>query len=347
MTIWRLSLKRYLTAGRLVLLLAICLAVLGGGTAGHQAALRPCGILCQDESAAALEVQSQLVKRGFVPYDDLNTMTDDISMGVLDCGAVLLPGIGQGIAQGEYAGFVQLFVAPDSFLTEAYQAHLTAALYAAAAPALISQAADAAGVRLESDAIQRQWEQMLDTGYRFRIEVVTTQGKAPEAPDYPQAIAAAAGALLLFAAVVPGTVRLSQEADRLRHQIGGRKALTGVLLPGLTWQLLLCTLAAAPFLGKAGWAVPGYLMSLTALGLLLARSPLSLKPLLPLVLLGSLALMPIYFDLTGVYPQLWILRYLLPPCWLLVAQSHPVLCTGIGGFTTAVLLALYCVRRKP
>ena len=347
MTIWKLSLKRYLTLGNLALLLAISLAIPGGRIAGHQAALRPCGILCQDGSSAALEVKQELLNHGFVSYDDLNAMTADISMGVLDCGAVLLPGIGQGIEQGNYAGFVRLYVAPDSFLTEAYQAHITAALYTAAAPALISQAAKDAGVPLGSEAIQRQWEQMLDSGYRFRIEVVTTGGKAPEAPDYPQAIAAAAAALLLFAAVVPGTVRLSQEADRLGRRIGERKALMGVLLPGLVWQLILCTLAAAPFLGKAGWVVPGYLMSLTALGLLLARSPLSLKPLLPLVLLGSLALMPIYFDLTTLYPQLLMLRYLLPPCWLLAAQSHPVLFSGIAGLTAAVLLAIYPVRRKP
>ena len=347
MTLWKLSLKRYLSVGRLALLVAICLAILGGRTAGHQAELRPCGLLCQDESPAAVEVQSALLSRGFVSYDDLNAMTEDISLGVLDCGAVLLPGIGQGIAEGEYAGFVRLYVAPDSFLTEVYQAHITAALYTAAAPALISQAAEAAGVSLEAEAIQREWEKLLDTGYRVRIEVVTTQGKAPETPDYPQAIAAAAGALLLFAAVVPGTVGIVREADRLGRRIGGRKALTGVLLPGITWQLLLCTLAAAPFLGEAGRWVPGYLLCLTALGLVLARSPLSLKPLLPLVLLGSLALMPIYFDLTGVYPRLLTLRYLLPPCWLLAVQNHPVLCSAIGALTTAVLLLLYPIRRKP
>lgn len=347
MTIWKLALKRFLTPGKLALLLAISLAILGGRTAGHQAALRPCGILCQDGSPAALAVKASLLNHGFVPYQTLEAMTDDISMGVLDCGAVLLPGIGQGIGQGDYAGFVQLFVAPDSFLTQAYQAHITAALYTASAPALISQAALDAGVPLESEAIQKEWDSMLDSGYRFRVEMVTTQGKAPEAPDYPQAIATAAGALLLFAAAVPGTVRLTLEANRLQDRIGRKKALMGVLLPGLVWQLLLCTLAAAPFLGRAGWAVPGYLLSLTALGLLLARMPLSLKPLLPLVLLGALALMPIYFDLTSLYPELLPLRYLLPPCWLLVFQARPILCSGIAGLTAAAALARYPIRRKP
>lgn len=346
MTTWKLALKRFLTPGKLALLLALSLAILGGRAAGHQAALRPCGILCQDGSPAALEVKASLLNHGFVSYEDLKAMTEDISMGVLDCGAVLLPGIGQGIEQGEYAGFVQLFVAPDSFLTEAYQAHITAALYTASAPALISQAAEDAGVPLEAGAIQKEWDSMLDSGYRFRVEVVTAQGKAPEVPDYPQAIAAAAAALLLFAAVVPGTVGLTLEADRLQVRIGRKKALTGVLLPGLVWQLILCTLAAAPFLGEAGWAVPGYLLMLTALGLLLARSPLPLKPLLPLVLLGSLALMPIYFDLTSLYPRLLILRYLLPPCWLLATQAQPSLAVGGAGLT-AVLLGLYPRRRKP
>lgn len=347
MTLLKLALKRFLTPGRLALLVVLSLAIVGGRTAGHQAALRPCGILDLDSSAASIEVKQALLRHGFVSYDNLEAMTDDISLGVLDCGAVLAEGIGQGIGGGEYSGFVRLYTAPDSFLTEVYQAHITAALYTAAAPAMISQAARDAGVPLEDEAIRREWDEMLDTGYRFRIEAVTTQGKAPEAPDYPQAIATAAAALVLFSMVVPGTVGLVREANRLQCRIGKKKALTGVLLPALFWQLVLCTLASAPLLGKAGWAAPGYVLSLTALGLLLAPIPVSFKPLLPLVLLGSLAMLPIYFDLTSLYPRLGILRYLLPPCWLPVFQQQPVLCSAIGGLTAAVLLALYSVRRKP
>lgn len=346
MTSWMTALKRFARPGKLLLLLLISLAILGGRTAGHQAALRPCGILCQDDHSAALAVRDSLLDHGFVAYDDLDKMTADISMGVLDCGAVLLPGIGQGIQQAEYAGFVQLYTAPDSFLTETYQAHITAALYTSAAPAMIRQASQEAGIPLDLEAIRQELDSMMDSGYRFTFEVVTTQGTPPEAPDYGQAIATAAGALLLFAAVVPGTVRLGLEADRIQRRIGRKNALLGVLLPGLVWQLIFCCLAAAPWMGEAGWAVPGYLLALTVLGLLVSRLPVSLKPLLPLVLLGALAMMPIYFDLTELYPQLLPLRSLLPPCWLLVLTRHPLSGAGVSALITAVILALYPQRRQ-
>lgn len=341
-----LALKRFLRPGTVVMLLLVALTVAGGKTAGRQAALRPCGIVCEDSHPAALAVREDLLTRGFASYGSREEMAEDISMGILDCGAVLLPGIGQGIEQADYAGFVLLLTAPDSFLTEAYEAHIVAALYTAAAPAMIRQASEEAGIPLEPEAIRQALEEMMGEGYRFTFEVVTTQGAAPEAPDLGRAIALAGAALLLFGAVVPGTVGLAADADRLWGRIGRKGALTRMLLPGLCWQALAYTLAAGPLLGAAGWAVPGYVLVLTALGLLLARLPVNLKPLLPLVLLGSLALFPIYYDLVGLYPRLVLLQKLLPPCWLLELSAHPALGAAIGAGSTAVLIALYPRRRQ-
>lgn len=346
MTNWTLALKRFLRPGTVVMLLLVALTVAGGKTAGRQAALRPCGLLCEDSHPAALAVREELLTRGFTAYESRAEMTEDISMGILDCGAVLLPGIGQGIEQADYAGFVQLLTAPDSFLTEAYQAHIAAALYTAAAPALIRQASQEAGIPLEPEAIGKALDGMMEEGYRFTFEVVTTEGAAPETPDLGQAIALAGAALLLFGAVVPGTVRIVADADRLWSRIGRKAALTRMLLPGLCWQALAFTLAAGPLLGEAGRAVPGYVLLLTALGLILARLPVNLRPLLPLVLLGSLALLPIYFDLTGLYPRLALLRRLLPPCWLPELSAHPALGAAVGAAAAAVLTALYPRRRQ-
>ena len=341
-----LALKRFLRPGKLLLFLLISLAVIGGRAMGREASLRPCGILCQDDSGTALAVKEELLRHGFLAYEDLEDMTEDISMGVLDCGAVLLPGIGEAIEGADYAGFVRLLAAPDAFLTEVYEAHIIAALYTAAAPAMVEQAAEQAGVVLTLEDIREEWQRLLDGGYRFTFQVVTVEGVPPEKPDYGRLIAQAAGALLLFSAVVPGTVRLTADADRLWNRIGRRKALWNVLLPGLFWQAVFCSLAVAPWLGRDGWAVPGYVLALTALGLLIARLPVSLKPLLPLVLLGALALMPIYYDLTALYPSLLLLRKLLPPCWLLELGSYPALGAAIGAAATAAILALYPKRRQ-
>ena len=132
-----LALKRYLRPGRLALLVLMALMIVFGRSAGRQAALRPCGLYCEDPHPTAQAVQADLLGRGFAAYHSQEEMEEDISMDILDCGAVLQKGIGEAVDRADYAGFVTLLAAPDSFLTEAYEAHITAALYTAAAPALI------------------------------------------------------------------------------------------------------------------------------------------------------------------------------------------------------------------
>ena len=78
----------------------------------------------------------------------------------------------------------------------------------------------------------------------------------------------------------------------------------------------------------------------------LCRAPLPENPFLPLVLLGSLALLPIYYDLAGLYPQLAPLQRLLVPCWLPGLTVRPVLGAAVGTVATAVLIALYPKRRQ-
>lgn len=341
-----LALKRYLRPGRLALLVLMALMITLGRSAGRQAALRPCGLYNEDPHPTAQAVKADLLGRGFAAYDSREEMEADISMGILDCGAVLQRGIGEAIDRADYAGFVTLLTAPDSFLTEAYEAHITAALYTAAAPALIRQASIEAGVPLEDAAIRQGLEEMMEGGYRFTFDIATTQGTPPATRDLGQAIALAAAALLLFAAVVPGTVGLVRDADQLWNRIGGRAVRLEMLLPGICWQTLVCSPAAGPGLGKAGWGIPGYVLLLTALGLVIARLPVNLKPLLPLVLLGSLALFPIYYDLTGLYPQLTLPQRLLPPCWLLELTARPALGAAMGIAATALLIALYPKRRQ-
>lgn len=345
MTHWLLALKRFLRPGTLAMLLVVALTAAGGKTLGRQAALRPCGLVCLDDHPAAQQVRQALLEKGFAPYDSREAMEEDISMGILDCGAVLREGIGQGVEQAEYAGFVELLTAPDSFLTEAYQAHIVTALYTAAAPAMVGRAAQEAQVPLTQEDIRRALAEMMEEGYRFSFEVETTQGPLPQTPDRGQALALAGTALLLFAAVVPGAAAMAAEADRLWGRIGRRAALTRVLLPGLCWQSLAYSLAAGPLLGRAGWAVPGYVLALTALALVAARLPVGLKPLLPLVLLGSLALYPIYYDLVELYPRLALLRRVLPPCWLLLFEPQPLLWAVVGALAAAGLLAVYPRRR--
>lgn len=322
-----------------MMLLLVLLAVWAGNAAGRKTELRPCGVVCEDSAPGAQSVQAALADKGFVPYDSREAMTADISYGVLDCGAVLLPGLGDAIAEGQPAGYILLLTAPDSFLTEAYEAHLSASLYTAAAPAMTLQSALDAGVELTLEQVQAELDAMYDGGWLFSFQVTTVEGVPPAERDLGLAIAQAAAGLLLFAAIFTGTQRAAADARRMRPRIGRRAAVTKILIPALCWQAVFYLLAAGLPLPTRE-ALPGYVLLLTALGLLASRLPFSTDALLPILLLGSLAAYPIYYDLAESYPQIAALRCFLPPCWLLYTGEHPAASAALG---TALILLLLMI----
>lgn len=337
MTAWMLALKRFLKPGTAIMLLLVLLAVWGGNAAGRKTELRPCGVVCEDAAPAAQAVQTALEKKGFVRYDTREAMTEAISYGTLDCGAVLLPGLGEAIAEGRPAGHILLLTAPDSFLTEAYEAHLAASLYTAAAPAMTLQSAAEAGVELTLEQVQAELDAMYDDGWLFSFRVTTVEGVPPVERDLGLAIAQAAAGLLLFAAIFTGTQRAAADAEGMRPRIGRRAAVTGILLPTLFWQAILYLLAAGLMLPTRE-ALPGYVLLVTALGLLASRLPFRTDAILPIVLLGSLAAYPIYYDLAESYPKIAALRYLLPPCWLLYTGEYPLASAILGAALVLVFV---------
>lgn len=343
MTHWYLSLKRMLRPGTVLMLLLVLLTVWLGGMAGRQAELRPCGVVCEDPTELALEMQESLRQKGFPVYATREELTHDVSRGTLDCGAVLLPGLGDALAEGKPAGHVLFLTAPDSFLTEVYEAHLSAALYSASAPALTVQSAADAGVTLTTEEVRAELDALRDAGYSFTFDILTTEGVPPVLPDTGLAVSRAAAALLLFAAIVTGTIRAVEDADALWKRIGRKAALGRILLPSLFWQALLYTLAAGVTLRGDLAALTGYALLLTALGLIVARLPVKPGALLPICLLGALAMFPIYYDLTEYLPQTAVLHWVLPPCWLLKLLDCPA--AGVLGLLAPIILLCYPGRR--
>jgi len=59
------------------------------------------------------------------------------------------------------------------------------------------------------------------------------------------------------------------------------------------------------------------------LSLLMPRGR-NVKTILPLWLLASLALCPIYLDFADLIPAVGILRFILPPCWLFWIKDGPL-----------------------
>ena len=343
MTAWILALKRLLRPAAAIMLAVTILLIWAAGLSGAQVSLRPCGIVCEDPAAA--ELKDALTAKGFVPFGSRAEMEQAIADGALDCGAVLLPGIAEGAVKNELDGSVILLSAPDAFLTEVYQAHIHATLYTVSGPQRTVQGAAAADIALDPDRVRSETEALRKNGYLFRFETERINGGAPDSRDLGIILAQAAAALLLFAAIVPGTGKVLRDAEYMAVRIGRPAALLRILLPTLLWQALLFTLAAVLPLGGHVAATAGYVLLLTALGLIAARLPFRTDLLIPIMLLGSLALYPIYFDLAAMIPQAGLIRLILPPCWFPAILSAPVPALLCGAAICAALLCLFPVRR--
>ncbi|MGM9669666.1 MAG: hypothetical protein ACI3VZ_07935 [Faecousia sp.] len=336
-----LGLKRTLRPGMMLMLAVLILCVAGANRAGEALSLRPCGIVCEDDSETARQILEALEAKGFVPCDDRAALEAGIAGGTLDCGAVLLPGLGSAVERNKLDRQVLILTAPMSFLPDLYQAHIQSTLFAASAPARTIQAAEKTGVALDREEVEAELRRYYEEGYCFTFTLETVEGGVPATQKTGEALPRAAAAILLLAILLPGMAGAVQDTRRMGKRIGRPAAFRHILLPMAFWCTLLSWGGAC--LGMGGGyaaALMGYCLLLAGLGLLAALLPVRQDALLPGLLLGSLALYPIYFDLAELWPGFALLRLAFPPCWLPTLLAHPVVSLAAGGGLTALALLL-------
>lgn len=334
-----LGLKRTLRPGTILMLAMLFLCTVGANRAGDALSLRPCGIVCEDDSETAGEILEALVAKGFAPCGDRTELEDRIADGTLDCGAVLLPGLGSAVENNKLDQQVLILTAPMSFLPELYQAHILSTLFTASAPARTMQAAENTRMELDRQEVEAELRRYYEEGYCFTFALETVDGGVPATQKTGDALQQGTVAILLLAILLPGMGRAVKDARRMGKRIGKSAAFRHILLPMWFWCFILSWGCACLGLGGAdAAAVMGYCLVLTGLGLLAALLPIPMDMLLPGFLLGSLALYPIYFDLAELWQGFAVLRLLFPPCWLPTLLAHPAMSLAAGAGLTAVAL---------
>lgn len=345
MIAWRLALKRSLRSGFCLILALLLVASFAAAMTGKEATMRPTGFVDEDQSENSALVCAALEEKGYLRYADRDSLSAAVSDGTLDCGAVLLHGLGAGIEKNQLSNTVLVYYGPMSFLTELYEAQISAVLFRMTAPLRTVQSALLAGEKLERSEIAERLQVYEDEGRLFTFREEVADGEPMPENRYGPRLSSAVAAMLLFTALTVELRRIVQKSRRLAVCIGDRAAARTVLLPQLTITVLLSFLAAAiPLCWVDSSVLAGlaaFCLCLAALALLLSALPQSiLCVLLPSVLIGTLALYPIYLDLCARNPALKPLRLLLPPCWLLLTRVHPLLWAagGLAALTAAFTL---------
>ena len=330
----------------LVLLAVYVTAIFAASLNGAAGEYPPAGVCGGDDSAAGERIVSYLTDNGFILFDDEEEMRRQVEDGTLDCGVVLPDDLSRRLEEGEINGCARFLESPLSLIPERYRGHASAALFREYAPHIAASALADAGIAREE--LLTEYEEMFAQGYAFSFEILTTDGAYhPENTENTLVIGAAA--LLLFALLLGMGTNDGQAG--LLHRLGIKKMLLTVTLP----QELVYTGAAAAA-GSAGLVLAGALQWIAPLwiyALLLCALRVFLSAFLgdrercilaAVVLLLSLALCPVFVDLTLFAPALRALRCILAPYWFWLALRAPLACLFIGCAAMPLACAALCVR---
>lgn len=283
----------------------------------------PAGLYMPENDPVSARVAEHLLDNGFVLCDDPETMGERVRIGELDCGAVFPEGFADRVADGELEGCIRFYVSPTSYTPELYKSHVTAAVYREYAPYISAEAFS--GTEVSEADVVAEYEAMFAGGHAFSFDVIVGDGMADPENIKARSLAMGAAAILMCTVVFAFCAEILEKSFRpMLGRLGLGRCVYSVLLP----ETLLNALWAALF-GGAGLYLAGfpelvlpvfiYAALLTGVGTLFAslfKSAKLVYILLPIIVICSAALCPVYTDLALLVPAVENVRSLLPAYWL-------------------------------
>ena len=299
-----------------------------------------------EHTAAMLE---RLTEIGFVLYENEQAMRDDLQNGMIDCGAVFPADIERRITQASLDGSIQFLYSPTTPLPDLFRLELVTELLTEAAPyfsvPILEKLVPSKDL---SDKIAERYRHELLNGTGFVFDMETVSGKIPSETGFGISLATAALSLFSFLLPLICACRLyDRPYAAIEKRIGKRTALFTVFLPEALVSLLT-TLALIALLipisanvsGQTDFVhriLPAISVAVLhwSLGLVLPlvfRRTDTMQMLAVPVLLLTVALCPLFFDFSIVFPVVDTLRLFLPTYWLFAAAESPLI-FGIAALT--------------
>lgn len=283
---------------------------------------RRAGLLCEDDGVLAARVAERLcAESDYLLLDSRDALYADLASGRLDCALILPAACTDLLREGMLDGAATLVLTPVTRYPALRRYQAAAALYAEAAPYLAAGALPENGVPEEEIALQ--YAALTQNGASFTFTITDAAGAIVE-NDFPETLSVWTAAALSFLCALYGiAVPVLSRQSALELRIGKRAANRFYRLPALALRLALSALSLTGGLLLAGypdWILPALLHLTLLAGLSATLLRPALLPMLPtaalLTLAGSLALCPLYADLTMLWPTLKPLRAANPLYWL-------------------------------
>lgn len=341
----------------MIMLVVYVLAVMSAGFVGKEAGLPAAGVYDASKSPESARIVSHLTENGFVECDSRDTLIDQVGKGQLNCGVILPEDLVALMKQNDLEHQIPWITAPTSFVPKLYSNHVAAALYREYVPYITAPLFDDTAV--PSENVHQTYEELFAEGYVFSFDTITVNSTSDAEAAVEKPLVTGAAAILLCAVIFAFCADLADTSfQETAGRIGLSRAITMTVIPGLLVRTVLAACAGCLGLLLANskeLIVPILIYSflLSGIGLILSallHNVRLLYTLLALIMVGSVALCPIFTDLTILSPVLTAVRYLFPPYWLWILPDHQTLgivaavAAQLGGM--AVLWIKYAVLKK-
>lgn len=330
-TALRRTLRRWI-----VFVLLLAAPLVAAGISGTES-VPPAGLYLPEQDPASQRIAEHLQANGFILFADPGDMEELVRMGQLNCGAVFCPDFAGRLEAGDVEGCVQFYRSPSSYTPELYQSHVAAAIFREYVPYISAAAFE--GTDVTRQQVMEAYEAMFAEGYVFSFEVlVAEESRGPEDVK-TRALVMGAAAIVQCTVVFALCAATMENSFRpLVGRLGLRKAITEVVLPEVLLNILWTWLFGGAGLYLAGypelvWPFAIYGVLLSGVGLTVAsafRKANRMYVLLPILVICSAALCPIYTDLALLLPAVETVRCCLPVYWLWLIPQRPVLWAAVA-----------------
>lgn len=331
----------------MVMLLVCAAAIFAASLDGASGEYPPAGVYTADSGVQSQRVVEYLTENGFVRYDDPEEMRRLVANGRLDCAVILPEDLLERMKNGDMEGCTEFITGPLSFVPQLYQNHVSAVLLREYAPYIAAKALK--NTEIPPEQVVREYEKRFENGYTFTFELVGMDGTAVDTGG-ERSLMMGAAALLIFALLMSAGVDGLDRGMILR--LGLKRTLGRIVLPGVLVRAVFAAAAGSIALlaAGAGDLVPAlgvYTLVLSALSVFLAAILPDERDryiFLTVVLILSLALCPIYVDLTMFSPLMRTVRCALAPYWFYLTAEMPIVWLVIGVGAMAVACGAIMVR---
>ena len=310
-----------------VFLLFLCLtAVLPAlsGLAAARAALPPAAVYAEDPNDPdTARLLSCLKDAGFRVEDSFESLKHEVSMEHYDAGLVVPRDFPERLCARDTEGIFTLVVSQSTSLEALWREHAGAALFQVYAPYLTASVLSE--LDLPEEELFQEYYALTDGDPLFFFELETLDGRTPETGNI-RAMSFFLGALsvLLFLTAFFGiAMPVLQETRRLCERLPLKRAVFSFSVPAFLLRTVLLLAAAA-----LSCLIAGHPESI--LPAVLSAAAMALVSIVPwlfegrswqvilgaFVVLFSLALCPIFIDLSLFFRPAAALRVCLPPYWL-------------------------------